>query len=246
MIELHVGDRHIEIRRDGQMNKISEWDEEVARALAQREHLPLTDAHWEVINIMRNYYAKYNISPIRKLLKQEIAEALGEAKADEAYLVTLFPNDVLVQGIRIAGLPKPLLDAELEPQPHLHPVEDKQDTAGVHFKMEFEFNGRQYPVYAKGNLKNLGDWSRELAVFMAEKEGIQLNNDHWEVIDFLRDFYFKYGITPMVKLLMKNMRQKLGKHKSSKEYLYDLFPGGPARQGSRIAGLPEPQGCIDP
>jgi tRNA 2-thiouridine synthesizing protein E len=61
----------------------------------------------------------------------------------------------------------------------------------------------------------------------------------------MRQFYFKYGITPMVRLLMKNMRDELGASKGSNEYLYKLFPGGPSRQGSRIAGLPEPQGCID-
>jgi tRNA 2-thiouridine synthesizing protein E len=50
----------------------------------------------------------------------------------------------------------------------------------------------------------------------------------------------------MVKILMKYMAEDIGPEHASKEYLYRLFPKGPSRQGSRIAGLPEPQGCLDP
>ncbi len=50
----------------------------------------------------------------------------------------------------------------------------------------------------------------------------------------------------MVKILMKYMAEDIGPERASREHLYQLFPKGPARQGSRIAGLPEPQGCIDP
>ena len=81
---------------------------------------------------------------------------------------------------------------------------------------------------------------------MAEGEGIELSEEHWEVLNFLREFYFTYGISPMVKILMKYMAEDLGPERASREHLYTLFPKGPSRQGSRIAGLPEPQGCIDP
>jgi tRNA 2-thiouridine synthesizing protein E len=81
---------------------------------------------------------------------------------------------------------------------------------------------------------------------MAAKEGITLTEDHWEVINFLREFYFTYGISPMVKILMKYMAEDISPQRASKDYLYSLFPKGPSRQGSRIAGLPAPQGCLDP
>jgi len=244
MSELQVGELHIDIRPDGQLNSVSDWSIEVARALAEREQLTLTEAHIDIIDVMRSYYSKYNISPIKKLLKKEIAEKLDENKMDDNYLRSLFPGDVMYQGIRLAGLPTPMLDAELEPSNHIQEAKNPSSTS--HFISEFDFSGKSYKVYPKGNLVNLSEWSEELALHMAKQEGIILKKDHWEVINYLRDFYFKYGITPMVKLLMKNMRQQLGKHKSSEAYLYDLFPGGPARQGSRIAGLPAPQGCIDP
>jgi len=244
MSDLQVGELHLNIRPDGQLNNVTDWNIDVARALAERENLILTEAHLDVIAVMRGYYKKYNISPIRKLLKKELAENLDENRANDDYLDSLFPNNVLYQGIRIAGLPAPMLDAELEPTIHMQQAKSSSSTS--HFITEFEFNGKSYQVYPKGNLVNLSEWSEEMGVYMAAQEGITLNKDHWEVINYLRDFYFKYGITPMVKLLMKNMRQHVGKHKSSEAYLYDLFPGGPARQGSRIAGLPAPQGCIDP
>jgi len=80
---------------------------------------------------------------------------------------------------------------------------------------------------------------------MAKQEGITLTKAHWEIINFMRQFYFNYGITPMVRLLMKKLNDEFGASKFSNEDLYKLFPSGPSRQGSRIAGLPEPQGCID-
>ena len=80
---------------------------------------------------------------------------------------------------------------------------------------------------------------------MAKKEGLDLTPEHWEILHFLRKFYFEYGITPMVKILQKHMQEELGEKLASREHLYGLFPAGPSRQGSRIAGLPEPQGCID-
>lgn len=233
---------------NGRLEVPNEWSEEVAAALAARDALMLTPAHWEILHLMRGYYHAYNISPIKKLLKKEIRAKLydGENKTSDAYLDSLFPNGVLVQGTKIAGLPVPMLDAEIE-EMHATKVKPKEEsaTAPSHFVGTFEFGGKTYRVNARGNLADPGDWHERLAEFMANKEGIQLTPDHWEVINYLRKFYFSYGITPMVRLLMKHMRQELGEEKSSQDYLYRLFPGGPSRQGSRIAGLPEPQGCID-
>lgn len=84
-----------------------------------------------------------------------------------------------------------------------------------------------------------GDWNESLAAFMATKEGLLLTRDHWEVIRFLRKFYFEYGIPPpppMVRLLIKHLGEHGDKNKSNKEYLYKLFPGGPAKQGRVLPG----------
>ncbi|MCW9032542.1 MAG: TusE/DsrC/DsvC family sulfur relay protein [Gammaproteobacteria bacterium] len=118
-------------------------------------------------------------------------------------------------------------------------------TSSTHFVDSFEFEGKKFEVTSLGNLVDLHRWNSHVANYMAQKEGIELTEDHWEVIEFLREFYFTYGISPMVKIIMKHIEEDIGKEKANKEYLYSLFPKGPARQGTRIAGLPEPQGCID-
>lgn len=229
----------------GDLENLADWNESMAEAIAARAGLKLTAAHWEIIRLMRAYYDNFRISPIRKLLKEEIRAQLGENKAGEAYLATLFPGDVLHQGMKIAGLPLPMLDAEIEKAFETARVAGKVPPSAAETVQEITFQGRAYAVYGKGNLVNQDEWSEPLAAFLAEQDGITLTPEHWEVIRFLRMFYFKYGIVPMVRLLMKHMRTELGADKGREDYLYKLFPGGPSRQGSRIAGLPEPQGCID-
>lgn len=231
-----------ELTPSGGLKNLALWNEDAANCLAKRDNMTLTSAHWEIINLMRTYYANYNISPILKLLKKQIRESLGAPKAEDSYLYNLFPNGVLMQGIRIAGLPVPLMDAEIE---HVHLSPSKAAPEAKYFTGSIPYKGKQIPVGVKGNLINLNDWSEGLATFMATKEEVELTPSHWEVINFLRNFYFKYGVTPMVRLLMKNMHDEHDQLKCSSEYLYKLFPGGPSRQGSRFAGLPEPQGCID-
>jgi len=250
MSTITVSHKTYQTTTDGRLLDLRAWSPEVAEELAHSQKINLTQAHWEMITLMREFYQKYNISPIKKLLKNCIREKLGQPeKTDDAYLDSLFPGNILLQGTLIAGLPKPMLDAELENETYgsskanLKLVSDKKS---AHFDDEFSFNGRVYKVGRFGNLLDeyQNDWDKELAAFMAKKEGIELTDEHWEVLQFLRKFHFQYGLTPMVRLLTKYMRQQHG-DRISEDYLYKLFPQGPSRQGSRIAGLPEPQGCID-
>lgn len=247
MNQVCLQDTRPPLRADGHLANLADWSPGVANYLAEQDGLALTPAHWEMIDLLRAYYRQFNISPLRKLLYREIGEQLGLAKADPAYLNQLFPKDVLEQGVRIAGVPVPLLDAEIDRTPFRRPYAGAPAsiTTQTPNLREFVFRGRRIPVYPMGNLVNLDDWDRDLAEHLAEHEGLQLGREHWEVLTFLRDFYYQFGITPMVKLMIKHMRIHHGDIKSSRAYLYNLFPGGPARQGSRIAGLPEPQGCID-
>ncbi len=243
MHNLVVGGQNFALTESGDLQNIKDWTPDIAKALAEKEGLVLRDAHFEIINIMRDYYDQFNISPIRKLLKKDIAEMLSDLKANDDYLISLFPGGVMHQGLHIAGLPKSRLDAEVEPVTHVQALSGQKEVK--HFVSEFEFSGKSYRVYAKGNLVDPSEWTEELAGFLAEKEGINLMDDHWVVLKFMRTFYFKYGITPMVKLLIKHLSRETNQ-RFSEDTLYTLFPDGPARQGSRIAGLPEPQGCIDP
>lgn len=107
-----------------------------------------------------------------------------------------------------------------------------------------EFQGKQIEVDDDGYLVNLGDWSPELATWMAGKDGINLTESHWEVINFLRDYYQKYQIAPMIKILVKEIAKSMGPDKGNTKYLYELYPAGPAKQACRYAGLPKPTGCV--
>ena len=243
MTKLNVKNVSYELLTDGQLENLNDWNENVAEALAAREGLHLTEAHWEIIRLMREYYQAYNTSPIRKLLKKKIAETYGPDKATDDYLEELFSKGVMTQATKIAGIPVPKLDAELEQTRHIQSAQKTSNKA--HLTDKFEFGGKTVMVHPTGNLVHLDDWNEELAKYMAKQEGITLTDEHWEVIRYLRRFYFLYGIAPMIRLLRDHLREHFGKSKSSRVYLYGLFPNGPAKQGSRIAGLPEPQGCID-
>ena len=226
---------------DGRLANLSDWNEAVAKELASLDNITLSDDHWTVINAMRDYYKEFNVSPVNKLLKRDLNRRTHSDQFNEDFLNKLFPNGVLVQGSKIAGIPRPYLDAELERNTY----QTKATKNITHFVDSFEFDGKKYEVTPLGNLIDLHRWNSHIANFMAKKEGIELTEEHWEVINFLREFYFTYGISPMVKIIIKEIAEEIGKERASKEYLYHLFPKGPARQGSRIAGLPEPQGCID-
>jgi len=228
---------------DGRLLNLSDWTPEIAKAIAKEEGLNLTDAHWDIINLMRDYYFTYNIAPIMKLLKREITRKFSAERATDEAINSLFPSGVQYQGSKIAGIPVPMLDSELEHG--LQARKNETTSAAKHYSDSFDFKGRKIKVHHSGNLVNLDDWDEELAIHMARQEGIELTDAHWLVLRYLRKFYFQYGITPMVKMLRKHMGEELGTEISDRESLYQLFPGGPSRQGSRIAGLPTPQGCID-
>ena len=240
-----------EILPNGRLADINSWTPEIADFMASKEGLELTEKHWNIINLMRDFYQQYNISPVSRLLKKNIRRQLGKKYANDEYLDFLFPNNVLIQGTRLAGLPIPQLDAEIErPEDsfdQLQIVESSpiQQANVSHFTSDFSFNGQNIKVHASGNLYDPSGWSEDMATVLAEKEGISLTEEHWEVVRYLRGYYFKYGITPMVRLLIDSIHEVRGDKSTSKEHLYELFPEGPARQGGRIAGLPEPQGCID-
>ena len=107
-----------------------------------------------------------------------------------------------------------------------------------------EFGGKSVELDEDGYLVNLEDWTKELAEELAKEDSIELTEAHWEVINFLRDYYEKYQIAPMIKILVKEIAKTMGKEKGNTKYLYELYPAGPAKQACRFAGLPKPTGCV--
>lgn len=110
--------------------------------------------------------------------------------------------------------------------------------------MGIEMNGQMFETDEEGYLQNLSDWNPEIAGQMAQLDDCDLSDNHWEVINFLRDYYEEYQIAPAVRVLTKAIGKKLGKDKGNSKYLYELFPYGPAKQACKYAGLPKPTGCV--
>ena len=94
-----------------------------------------------------------------------------------------------------------------------------------------------------GYLLDVNQWNQDVALAIAEKENLQLTEAHWEVIHFVRDFYKEYKTSPAIRMLVKAMAQKLGEDKGNSRYLQRLFPDGPAKQATKLAGLPKPAKC---
>ncbi len=110
--------------------------------------------------------------------------------------------------------------------------------------MSIEVNGKTLETDEEGYLTNLNEWEPDVAGIMAKLDDTALNENHWEVINFLREYYEEYQIAPAVRVLTKAIGKKLGKDKGNSKYLYELFPYGPGKQACKYAGLPKPTGCV--
>tara|TARA_B100001059_G_C17678283_1_gene498236 strand:+ start:132 stop:461 length:330 start_codon:yes stop_codon:yes gene_type:complete len=95
-----------------------------------------------------------------------------------------------------------------------------------------------------GFLSDTGNWSDDIAQAFAAQEGISLTDAHWEVLSLLRDYFAAFGDSPANRALVNFTKEQLGPKKGKSLYLMGLFPGSPARVGSRIAGLPKPKNCL--
>lgn len=101
-----------------------------------------------------------------------------------------------------------------------------------------EILGKQLEVDSDGNLSELNDWNKNIAIEIAKLEGIpELTERHWMVIDFMRNEYIEKGDGPTVRRLTKESGVPI-------KELYALFPKGPAKKAARIAGIPKPKGCV--
>ncbi|MFV7772556.1 TusE/DsrC/DsvC family sulfur relay protein [Shewanella marisflavi] len=107
-----------------------------------------------------------------------------------------------------------------------------------------QYGDVQIATDPQGYLKNVTDWDESLAELIAAEEGITLTPAHWEVVHFVRDFYMEFKTSPAIRVLVKAIGQRLGPEKGNSKYLYTLFPIGPAKQATKIAGLPKPAKCI--
>ena len=91
----------------GFLIRATDWNEQVGEYLADLNDIILTDAHWEIINFIRQYYLQYKHLPNARVFAKAVAKVLGEDKANSRYLLRLFPEGPLKYACKLAGLPKP-------------------------------------------------------------------------------------------------------------------------------------------
>ena len=108
----------------------------------------------------------------------------------------------------------------------------------------FEFKDKTIETDAQGYLLNYRDWEPDMIPVLAELEGIELTDAHLEVVHFVSDFYLEFNTSPAVRMLVKAMEKAHGPEKGSSKYLFKLFKQGPAKQATKLAGLPKPAKCL--
>ena len=102
----------------------------------------------------------------------------------------------------------------------------------------FEYEGVSIQVDEDGFMEEPEKWNEEVAKALASTEGVtELTEDHWKVVNYLRDYYLKFGVAPMIRKICKESKYSL-------KQIYELFPSGPAKGACKVAGLPKPTGCV--
>ena len=102
--------------------------------------------------------------------------------------------------------------------------------------MDLNIAGIRLDVTEDGYLSDLSQWNKEIAIELAKREGIELTDKHWEVIDYIQEKYKNdeaLSIRGIKKSGVINIKE-----------FYDLFPGGPLKISTLIAGIPKPKSCI--
>lgn len=107
------------------------------------------------------------------------------------------------------------------------------------------YNASTSATDLQGYLIDFNDWNEELAIKIAQSEGIILHKMHWEIIYFVRKFYTEHRIVPQIRTLVNAMNIKYGPKKGNSIYLIQLFPKkSVTQQIAKISGLPKPKNCI--
>jgi tRNA 2-thiouridine synthesizing protein E len=98
---------NIDVDTDGFLLDHLKWNSETAEQLAKNEGLSLTPEHWQLIDLIRQFYAEFGLSPAMRPLAKYIKLHLGADKANSIYLMQLFPQSPAKYLAKIAGLPRP-------------------------------------------------------------------------------------------------------------------------------------------
>ena len=104
---MEINGREIALDKEGYLIELADWDEDVASNLAAKEQITLGPAHWEVINLLRIFYNRHQMSPANRALVNLVKRDLGADKGKSVYLMKLFRGSPAKTASKISGLPKP-------------------------------------------------------------------------------------------------------------------------------------------
>ncbi|MCW8929368.1 MAG: TusE/DsrC/DsvC family sulfur relay protein [Gammaproteobacteria bacterium] len=93
---------------------------------------------------------------------------------------------------------------------------------------------------SKGYLINFDAWNKDFALDIAKENNLELTECHWHIINFLRDYYLEYGVSPDPREIIKKLGKEIDHDlPCSRKRLEGLFSGGGCELACKIAGLPD-------
>ena len=106
-----------------------------------------------------------------------------------------------------------------------------------------KFKGQHYPTDVQGFIKKRLTWSKPLGEHMARLDGIDLTDEHWEVIHYFREYYEDYNVPPPMRMVIRVFKKAFGEENANSRYLLKLFPEGATKAASKFGGMPKPKNC---
>ncbi|BBB26223.1 TusE/DsrC/DsvC family sulfur relay protein [Amphritea japonica] len=107
MSDILVKGQAVAVDSEGFLRNMNDWSQDAAEQIASQEGVQLTEAHWEILNVLRQFYHTFEMSPAMRPLVKAVAAELGAEKGKSIYLMSLFPGSPAKLASKIAGLPKP-------------------------------------------------------------------------------------------------------------------------------------------
>ena len=103
------------------------------------------------------------------------------------------------------------------------------------------YGNHSVAVDEEGFLLDATQWSRDMVPDIASSVGIEMSDRHWEVVDFIRDYFVTNHAVPELRTFLKYLREKYDKQTATRKYVYSLFPYGYGQQACKIAGMRKPR-----
>lgn len=129
--------------------------------------------------------------------------------------------------------------------PKINYREEALDTTNPYaiYTCKLMVDGKEILTDPEGYILDMDAWSEGFARAQAEKEGLVLTDEHWQVIRFIRAYYEEHGVQAQVRDMVMHFREAWDPERGGSHHLHDIFPmGGPQKQGNRIAGIRKTKG----